>query len=972
MKVPANAKYELVYSITDDRHLGWLIEPYIVQVTSGGTLALVNQKIHSGNADFYDRRLDEVDYKAIELLDDIRPEQITKSFSPVQKIRPKEFFTKHLTKEQLDKEIRPFVESVLAKVMPIIHGRNLYINDNGNPAHRKLEWTDQESTVLFHLRRNDDNTHYFATIKCGDERLAYYRKSLMLSVKPCIMVADDKLIYFKPEFDGKKIRTFLQKKFILIPKDTEEKYFSGFIAPLVEENPIYAVGLDVITQSYQASPQINLVESGDSHALGLRFRYDEHLFPYSEGKKISVKIRKKDDGYTFIRIKRSVQWERNQLDALLGFGLKQVTDDLLVPVSNNGIAPPSALEWIHEHREQLTQMGFTVGRETQKKYHLVKPSIEMEVDEQNDWFDVRTIVRFGEFDVPFSDIVPLIRKGERELRLPNGEIAIIPEEWLTELSNLLELSTKRTNIRLKKHHVGLLAGMHGRMRPVNAGQLVDRFAGISEIPVPEGFRGELRAYQKAGYNWFYFLKEFRFGGVLADDMGLGKTIQTLVLLQNEKEIMKKQAIEEHRPLQLDIFSNEPSSAATSLLIVPTSLIHNWVREAKKFTPGLNVLIHRGQNRSTEITHFVNYDVVISTYGTVRNDEDILRDFMFHYIILDESQYIKNPGSKVAQSVNKLRSSHRLTLTGTPIENSINDLWSQMNFLNKGLLGSYRYFQKTFVQPIEKMKDEKAVEQLQRMIKPFVLRRTKKQVATDLPDKLEQVIYCDMTEEQEAIYEEVKSAYRNSILEAIDDHGIGKSRIQIIKGLVELRQIANHPVFVRKDYDGESGKTEEIVRMIETAVDEGHKILIFSQFVKHLKLVLGLIEDQGYAYCYLDGSTTSKERQSEVDRFQKDPSVSIFLISLKAGGVGLNLTEADYVFLLDPWWNPAAESQAIDRSHRIGQQKHVFSYKFITLNTVEEKILKLQDHKKHLSESLITIDESFVKKLTKEDIANIFD
>lgn len=972
MKVPANAKYELVYSITDDRHLGWIIEPYVVQVTSGGTLALVNQRIHSGNADFYDRRLDETDYRAIELLDEIRPEQITKAYSPVPKIRPKEFFQKHLTKDQLDHEIRPFIEETLAKVLELIHGRNLYLEDKGNPAHQEVEWTHETSTVLFHLRRNEENTHYFATIKCGDERLAFYRKSVMLSIKPCFMVADNKLLYFKPDFDGNKIRTFIQKKYIVIPKDTEEQYFNNFVAPLVEENPLYAVGLDIITRTFQAVPQINLVQSGDNYALGLRFNYDHHLFPYDESKNVSVKVRKEDDHYTLIRIKRSKEWERKQLDRLLNMGLATLNGALLIPVSSNGVAPPGALEWLQENHDDLVEAGFRIGRETDRSYHLQKPSIEMMVDEENDWFDVRMVIRFGEFEIPFSAIVPLIRSGKRELLLPNGEVALIPKEWLAELTTLLDLSTQRNNLRLKRHHVGLLTGMHGRLLPANATELTSRFTGISEVPVPAGFKGELRAYQKAGYNWFYFLKEFSFGGVLADDMGLGKTVQTLALLQNEKETMSSKPVKANRPLQLDIFSSRPSSAATSLLILPTSLIHNWVREARRFTPELKLLVHRGQNRTSDVAIFANYDVVISTYGTVRNDQDLLRDFVFHYIILDESQYIKNPNSKVAQSVNKLRSAHRLNLTGTPIENSINDLWSQMNFLNKGLLGGYRYFQKHFVQPIEKQKDEHAVEQLQRMIKPFVLRRTKDQVATDLPDKLEQVVWCEMTEEQEAIYEEVKSAYRNSILEAIDGRGLEKSKFQVIKGLVELRQIANHPRFVKDDFIGDSGKTEEIMRMIETAVGEGHKILVFSQFVKHLRLVRELIDKMGCRYAYLDGSTRSAERQREVDRFQNDPSVSIFLISLKAGGVGLNLTEADYVFLLDPWWNPAAENQAIDRSHRIGQKRHVFSYKFITLNTVEEKILRLQDHKKFLSDSLITVEESFVKELTRDDIGKIFE
>lgn len=966
MKVPANAKYELVYSVSEHRYLGWIIEPYIIQVTSGGILALVNQKIHSGNADYYDRKLQPKDYDAIAILDRIMPEQITKKFSPVEKIRPKEFFSKHLTKEQLDKEIRPYIQEQIAEVMPMIYGSNLYIEEKDNPAGKKIEWTHEESSVLFHLRRNDDNTHYFVTIKNGDEKINFYRKSIILSYQPCFMIADTKLLYFRKDFDGRKLKTFLQKKFIAIPKETEEQYFRTFVAPLVEENPVYAVGLNIETEKFHATPRLHLIQNKDEYALGLRFKYDKYIFPYQEGKKVSVVVRKDGDDYTFVRIRRSQQWETQRLEQVVSLGLKK-QGPILLPLDEK----QSALTWIQEHQTELEEAGFELGRETDKKFHLGKPRIEVQVSEDKDWFDVKTVVQFGEFSIPFKELVPYLRSGEREFPLPNGEIALIPEEWMTELSALLDLSTSKNDIRLKRHHIGLLAGMDSRLRPPNVNELIDKFEGIKEQEMPKGFKGELRAYQKAGFDWFYFLKELGFGGVLADDMGLGKTVQTLALLQKEKEISIASGYKSDRPLQMDIFSNEPSAGTTSLLIVPTSLIHNWLREAKRFTPSLKVLVHRGQNRSTDISHFVNYDLIISTYGTVRNDEELLRDFPFHYLILDESQYIKNPNSKAAQSINRLRSHFRLTLTGTPIENTINDLWSQMNFLNKGLLGSYRYFQRNFVNPIEKEKDEKTVAKLQAIIKPFVLRRTKAQVATDLPDKTEQIVFCEMTQEQEEVYEEVKSMYRNSILEAIDTQGLEKTKLQLIKGLVELRQIANYPGFVEENYEGESGKTEEALRMIETAVEEGHKILVFSQFVKYLHLIRDRIEDLGFDYCYLDGSTRSTERQQEVDRFQTDPSVRIFLISLKAGGVGLNLTEADYVFLLDPWWNPAAENQAVDRTHRIGQKRNVFSYKFITLGTVEEKILKLQEQKQYLSDSLITVEESFVKKLTGDDIAQIF-
>ena len=465
--------------------------------------------------------------------------------------------------------------------------------------------------------------------------------------------------------------------------------------------------------------------------------------------------------------------------------------------------------------------------------------------------------------------------------------------------------------------------------------------------MPAAFNGTLRPYQKAGYNWMRFLSEYNFGGCLADDMGLGKTVQTLALLQAQ---------------------TEHSSGQASLLVMPTSLIYNWQIEASKFTPNLRVLVYTGTNRDKNAEQFANYDLVVTSYGITRIDIDILSSYYFNYVILDESQAIKNPDSLIAKCVTELKSRHRLILTGTPLENSTFDLWSQMSFINPGLLGAAKYFKNEFQQPIEKRGDIDKTRKLNVIIKPFILRRQKSQVARDLPEKFESVKYSQMTPEQEEKYEEVKSHYRNQILDTIEKSGIKKSQLLLLQGLTKLRQIANHPKMVEPDFEGGSGKLEDITYMIESAISEGHKILVFSQFVKHLSIVKEFLEDRKVDFTYLDGST--KDRQGQVEKFQNNEDIKVFLISLKAGGLGLNLTKADYVFLLDPWWNPAIEEQAVDRAHRIGQVNTVFTYKFITRNTVEEKILALQKNKLKLANDLITTEESFIKKLTTEDISEL--
>ncbi|RZM27633.1 MAG: DEAD/DEAH box helicase, partial [Pedobacter sp.] len=463
----------------------------------------------------------------------------------------------------------------------------------------------------------------------------------------------------------------------------------------------------------------------------------------------------------------------------------------------------------------------------------------------------------------------------------------------------------------------------------------------SDVTMPVNFKGDLRSYQKAGYNWFSFLREYHFGGCLADDMGLGKTIQTLAMLQKLKE--EDEANGTH---------------TTSLIIMPTSLIYNWLNEAKKFTPKLKIHSHTGTARDKDISIFSRYDIVITTYGVTRVDIELLTMFYFNYIILDESQNIKNPSSKSFKAVKALKSRHRLILSGTPVENSVADLWTQLTFLNPGLLGTQSFFNEEYVQAIEKRKDEEKARKLQAIIKPFVLRRTKEQVAAELPAKTEQVFYCNMSEDQAAYYEKTKSAYRNDLLSSMDDGTYAKKQVQLLQGLTALRQLANHPVMIDEEYHSDSGKFESVIHTLDNVLKGGHKVLIFSQFVKHLNIFRNYFEKEIIPFAYLDGST--RNRGEIVAEFQENTALKVFLISIKAGGVGLNLTQADYVFILDPWWNPAVEQQAIDRTHRIGQEKKVFIYKFIAL----------QNRKKRLANSLITTEESFFKSLSKEDIKEI--
>ncbi|MCC6955500.1 MAG: DEAD/DEAH box helicase, partial [Anaerolineales bacterium] len=438
-----------------------------------------------------------------------------------------------------------------------------------------------------------------------------------------------------------------------------------------------------------------------------------------------------------------------------------------------------------------------------------------------------------------------------------------------------------------------------------------------------------------------------------DDMGLGKTIQALVFLRS---------------------LYEPNGAeaphAASLLVVPRSLLVNWQREAARFTPGLKILEYFESSRVKDLEAFNEHDLIITTYGVMLRDIQLLHRYEFYYAILDESQSIKNPLSQTARAAHLLRSKNRLALTGTPLENSTSELWSQFAFLNPGLLGNLKYFKNEFGLPIEKKYDDQAAERLRRIVYPFILRRTKDQVAPELPPRSERTLYCDMEPAQRRLYLRTREAYRGLLMGMLDKDGLDESRMKVLEGLLRLRQIANHPLLVDETFHGASGKFDLLIETLETLRAENHKALIFSQFVKMLSLVRLAIDERGIPYTYLDGQTQA--RQSQVDRFQSDPGVPFFLISLRAGGLGLNLTAADYVIHIDPWWNPAVEMQASDRTHRIGQDKPVFVYKLITRDSVEEKILQLQERKKDLVDQIITTESAFFKTLGETEILALFE
>jgi SNF2 family DNA or RNA helicase len=974
MKVSAKKPFQLIYSLFAHEYLGYLVESFVIQLDASNRLTYQHQNISSKNAKEFASGLDDDDYKIIGLMDSIQQDAVLKQFQ-TKKLKPADFFSKTFDKEKGDKNLQlliaDYIDGKKSEIFPLLQDKEIYVMGNdGEPAWKKVTTSTEPATVLFHFYRNEESTHYLPTVKHKGEKVIFqYNNSQVVCNNPAwLLVEEGKLLRFKSQVDGKKLKPFLNKKFINIPKAIESKYYENFVTQIVSNFEVKAQGFDIIEEKGSAQAIIyfhELIEAKGQTALfnssskkeaveegklvfQLTFNYGTYNFNSSTNKAASVKLEETDNSFIFHKVIRDLTFEKQVVSDLDQMGLQ-------IRNGRASVSKLKAFSWIKKHQEALEKEGIFIEQKKDpngKKYFIGKSSINIEVKESNDWFDIHAKVTFGTYEIPFIQLRKYIISKRTEFPLPNGETAVIPEEWLIKYNELLTFSEEQgEQLKLQKHHVALVQELNSDgISKVTIDSKLEKlrdFETIEDYQQPLGFKGELRPYQKAGYNWLRFLNEYKFGGCLADDMGLGKTVQTLSLLQHQKEIGIPNA---------------------SLLVMPTSLVYNWQKEAERFVPELKVHVYTGTYRDKNVKRFQNYDVIITSYGITRLDVDILTDYYFDYIILDESQTIKNPNSNIFKAVTSLKSASKLILTGTPVENSTMDLWSQVSFINGGLLGGQKFFRDNFLIPIEKKSDEEKVKKLHAIIKPFILRRQKSQVLTELPDKIEQVMYTEMSEPQNKEYEEIKSYYRNKILDQIETDGLGKSKMTLLQGLTKLRQIANHPKLADNSYVDSSGKFDDVIRLLESAVSENHKILIFSQFVQHLALFREYLDKKGIDYAYLDGST--KDRQEQVERFQKNESLPIFLISLKAGGLGLNLTKADYVFILDPWWNPAIEAQAVDRAHRMGQENTVHTYKFITKDTVEEKILKLQNSKKQLAKSLVSTEDSFVKNLTQADITEI--
>ena len=815
-------------------------------------------------------------------------------------------------------------------------------------------FSDTFAQIIFKVAAKEKHYELSCLVKIDGQQMSLNQNEWNSRV---LFLYNHKLYSWQKPDDVLVAEKYFNEQPKLLSKSSWGETFKNIIYPLTKE---YDVEFDktLIKEVKNGEPEVKLmlVERGEYLMFQPLFSYKGFETKTNDKAVIIV-----PDGDMVLVVERNKSAENNFITKLEGlhsqFTRSQDGNSLVLKgidvLKNN---------WFFLFVDAMKEMKIAVyGFEALKnfRFNTAKPSTQIQVSSGLDWFDARVELSFGGQRIGIPDIKKALTNKQSFVQLKDGTLGILPDEWIKKYSLLFKVGEGHNNqLRLSKYHLSVIDDLYEKRDAKELSFSLDQkyerlrsYKNIPEVRLPTGLLAILRPYQASGFHWLSYLNDVGWGGILADDMGLGKTVQALTMLS---------------------YFREHNNKLKALVVCPTTLIYNWENEIKKFTPELTYKIHHGSLRSRNIEEFQQFNIIITTYGTLRSDIQLLLNILFDYVILDESQAIKNPGSKVAKAACLLNTTNRLCMSGTPLQNNTFDIYAQMNFLNPGLLGSMEFFRNEFATPIDKFGEVEQKDHLRKLLYPFVLRRTKEQVAKDLPEKVETILFCEMEDEQRKVYDAYRNVYRDKILGVIDQQGIDRSQLTILQGLMKLRQICDSPAILNEEekYPNHSIKLDELTREITENIGE-HKALIFSQFLGMLALIRANLKENNISYEYFDGSTSPIDREKAIQNFQNNQDCRVFLISLKAGGVGLNLTAADYVYIVDPWWNPAVEQQAIDRTHRIGQTKNIFAYRMICKDTIEDKILLLQEKKRILAKELITDDSSFVKNLSKQDVEYLF-
>jgi superfamily II DNA or RNA helicase len=858
--------------------------------------------------------------------------------------------TKELMAEYLLPKLKKlFAESIENRLVFLLPENKTFKTNNLEP----LQLAAEEAKPHFIVKKNADYTIH-CRVKVGSME---YDLGENESPGPLFFLYNHQLHLWKNNEVIHLVEKFLQTGKMTVSAEEWNKTLHQFILPLTKEHKV-DFDKSLVQEIKAGEPEVKLflIEKGDYLVFQPSFSYkgyetrvkDRNEMVLPQGDKVVVVHRDLGAEKAFVEKLRNLH---------SNFIINEETGSLALKgtdvLKNN---------WFFLFVDAMKDMKTPVfGFEALKnfRFNTAKPQTKIFISSNTDWFDAKVDIVFGEQKVTVAEVKRALANKQQFVQLNDGTLGILPDEWLKKYSLLFRVGEgSNNNLKLSRYHLSVVDELYEtRNEEELIVQLEEKyeklrqFNKIKEIDPPAHLKMILRPYQVAGYQWLNYLKDIKWGGILADDMGLGKTVQALSFME--------------------YFRNEHGNLK-ALVVCPTTLIYNWENEIKKFTPELTYRIHHGAARTRIKEEITDHDITITTYGTLRSDIKLLMSVDFDYVLLDESQAIKNPSSKVTKAACLLNAKHRLCMSGTPLQNNTFDIFAQMNFLNPGMLGTMEFFRQEFAIPIDKFGEADRKDHLRKILYPFILRRTKEQVARDLPEKQEMILWCEMEDMQRKIYDAYRNDFRDKILGTIQEQGIQRSQLTILQGLMKLRQICDSPAILNEEekFENHSIKLDELAREIVENIGN-HKALVFSQFLGMLALIKAKLEELGVKYEYFDGSTSAPDREKAIQSFQNNEEVRVFLISLKAGGVGLNLTAADYVYIVDPWWNPAVEQQAIDRTHRIGQTKNIFAYRMICKDTIEDKILQLQEKKRILARELISDDTGFVKSLTKEDVEYLF-
>ncbi len=885
--------------------------------------------------------------------DSLKPEFIFKKFSA--KIKSAKTIADLQKDSKIDFAIRQHLKFNLSSFYDLIVKEQFPLSLNLGPekdfyrSRVNIYPLDFEPQIQFD--KHAEGITYTLSLKENETTFAPMDiKAEILLDEPGWLIINKKLGQLK-ELNSKKLMPFLKKKSIEIPSKLVDDYFKSFIPQIAKKIDIEATGFEIELRDKIISCTIQPIHDffKNCYYLNLYFDYNGYSFDASKTKKTHSFV-----DFSVANEPKIIQFKRNSeesffIEKLNEIGLTKIKNELFGLHSEAENKDPYVnIQLIIDNKEKLKSLGFTVENLKLESREIVTESYTISASKETtgDWFDIKIIITVGNYKINFSEIIPNIKSKERLFALPDGNYFLIPLEWFSKYGSLAKLAkTENGVLLLRKSNFTALDGISEIDNDLD--QIHQ-----AEFTASDLIKATLRPYQIDGVKWLLGHFNSNMGACLADDMGLGKTLQTLSVLVSVQEQLGFTT----KTTNFDLFANETTierEPLKALIVLPSSLVFNWFNEAGKFTPHFSKMQYVGNDRKSLASRINSTDLIFTSYSIIHRDISILEKYDFRYLILDESQYIKNKNSKIFKAINKISTGHKIALSGTPIENSLDDLWSQMQFINPEILGSYAFFMENFKNPIEKKQNEEVLAELKNLIHPYILRRTKEQVLKDLPELTEQIYYCDMDPEQEKLYEKEKSKARNFLLKTDGS----PDKISIINTLMKLRQLSNHPKMVDADSEIDSGKYIAVTNYLESLVKGKQKAIIFSSFVTNLSFYTDWCKENKIEFCEITGETPADKREQQVKLFQEKENPLLFFISLKAGGVGLNITKASYVLFLDPWWNPFAEKQGVGRAHRIGQLNKVNVIRFISKNTVEEKIIKLQENKKLLSDSLL--EESYI-------------